>query len=121
MGRAGAVLGTAGGSGEAAGPAGQGQSQVQGAPWWCSVTPPGIPLHPGLAAQCCPSRSSLCLCDCSRSVQDALGPHPNQPHEQWCLQRPSLLATVPLIFKRSVLVSFAMKQHWKDITFNHKA
>lgn len=79
--------------------------------------PQGIPLHPGLAAQSCPSRSSLCLC----LVQDALGPRPNQPHEQRCLQRPSLPATVPLVFERSVLVSFAMKQHWKDITFNHKA
>lgn len=48
VGRAGAVLGTAGGSGEAAGPAGQGRSQVQGTPRWCSITPPGQPQAPQL-------------------------------------------------------------------------
>lgn len=48
-------------------------------------------------------------------------PHPLSAVTQRCRQPPPLPATLPFRYSPSVLVSFAMKQHWKNIACNHKA
>lgn len=87
------------------------------AEWWGGAVLHPVPSASFLVLLQKAARAAACSPGCPGSPS-----HPPTPAvTQRCWQPPPLPATLPFRYSPSVLISFAMKQHWKNIACNHKA